>query len=228
MKARDVMVSPVVTVGENETIRDAAKLLIEKRISAVPVVDGAGKLVGIVTEADLLHRAEAGTERPVSWWLSLISGDRALADEYVKSHARKVKDVMTRDVKTAEPDTPLVDIADLFEEKHIKRVPIVSKGGDLLGIVSRADIIQAVASARPNLEVSLSDATIRKALLAELKKQPWSHVHRLNVTVTGGVVDLWGLVDSEKERQAITVVAETVSGVTGVNDHLMHRPAFIY
>ena len=228
MKARDVMVSPVVTVGENETVRDAAKLLIEKRIGAVPVVDGAGKLVGIVTEADLLHRAEAGTERPVSWWLSLISGDRALADEYVKSHARKVKNVMTRDVKTAEPDTPLVDIADLFEKKHIKRVPIVSKGGDLVGIVSRANIIQAIASARPKLEVSLSDATIRKALLEELEKQPWSHVHRLNVTVTGGVVDLWGLVDSEKERQAITVVAETVSGVTGVNDHLMHRPAFIY
>ena len=228
MKARDVMVSPVVTVGENETVREVAKLLIAKRISAVPVVDGSGKLVGIVTEADLLHRAESGTVRPVSWWLSLISGDRALAEDYVKSHAMKVKDVMTRDVKTAEPDTPLVDITDLFEEKHIKRVPIVSKGGDLVGIVSRANIIQAIASARPNLEVSLSDATIRKALLAELKKQPWSHVHRLNVTVTGGVVDLWGLVDSEKERQAITVVAETVSGVTGVNDHLIHRPAFIY
>ena len=228
MKARDVMVSPVVTVGENETVREVAKLLIAKRISAVPVVDGSGKLVGIVTEADLLHRAESGTVRPVSWWLSLISGDRALAEDYVKSHAMKVKDVMTRDVKTADPETPLYEIADLFEEKHIKRVPIVSKGGDLLGIVSRANIIQAVASARPKLEVSLSDATIRKALLAELKKQPWSHVHRLNVTVTGGVVDLWGLVDSEKERQAITVVAETVSGVTGVNDHLIHRPAFIY
>jgi CBS domain-containing protein len=228
MKARDVMVFPVVTVGETETVRDVAKLLISKRISAAPVVDGAGKLVGIITEADLLHRAEAGTERPVSWWLSLISGDRALADEYVKSHARKVKDVMTHDVKTAEPDTPLVEIADLFEEKHIKRVPIVSKGGDLVGIVSRANIVQAVASVRPKLEVSLSDAQIRKKLLDELKRQPWSHVHRLNVTVTGGVVDLWGLVDSEKERQAITVMAETVSGVTGVNDHLMHRPAFIY
>jgi CBS domain-containing protein len=228
MNARDAMVSPVVTVRETETVRDAAKLLIAERISAVPVVDGAGKLVGIVTEADLLHRAEAGTERPVSWWLSLISGDRALADEYVKSHARKVKDVMTRDVKTAEPDTPLVEIADLFEENHIKRVPIVSKGGDLVGIVSRANIIQAIASARPKLEVSLSDAQIRKKLLDELKKQPWSHVHRLNVTVTGGVVDLWGFVESEKQRQAITVVAETVSGVTGVNDHLMHRPAFIY
>lgn len=228
MKARDVMVSPVITVGENETVRDVAKLLIAKRISAVPVVDGAGKLVGIVTEADLLHRAEAGTERPISWWLSLVSGDRALADDYVKSHAMKVKDVMTRDVKTAGPDTPLYEIADLFEEQHIKRVPIVSKGGDLAGIVSRANIIQAVASARPTLEVSLSDATIRKKLLEELKKQPWSHVHRLNVTVTAGVVNLWGFVETEKERQAIIVAAETISGVTGVNDHLMRKPAFIY
>lgn len=228
MKARDVMVSPVITVGENETVRDVAKRLIAKRISAVPVVDGAGKLVGIVTEADLLHRAEAGTERPVSWWLSLISGDRAVADDYVKSHAMKVKDVMTRDVKTAGPDMPLYEIADLFEEQHIKRVPILTKGGDLVGIVSRANIIQAVASARPTLEVSISDATIRKKLLEELKKQPWSHVHRLNVTVTAGVVDLWGFVESEKERQAVTVAAETISGVTGVNDHLMREPAFIY
>jgi CBS domain-containing protein len=228
MKARDVMVSPVVTVGESETVRDVAKLLIGKRISAVPVVNGAGKLVGIVTEADLLHRTEAGTERPVSWWLSLISGDRALAEEYVKSHALKVKDVMTRDVKTADPEAPLYEIADLFEEEHIKRVPIVSNGGDLVGIVSRANIIQAVASARPKLEISPSDATIRKKLMDELKKQPWSHVHRLNVTVTAGVVDLWGFVESEKERQAITVAAETTSGVTGVNDHLMRRPVFIY
>jgi CBS domain-containing protein len=222
------MVSPVITVGENETVRDLAKLLIAKRISAAPVVNDSGKVIGIVTEPDLLHRAEAGTERLVSWWLSLISGDRALADSYVKSHAVKVKDVMTRDVKTVDPDTPLVEIADLFEEQHIKRVPIVSKGGDLVGLVSRANIIQAIASARPKLEISPSDATIRKKLLDELKNQPWSHVHRLNVTVTGGVVDIWGFVESEKERQAITVAAETISGVAGVNDHLMRRPAFIY
>jgi CBS domain-containing protein len=222
------MVSPVITAGENETVRDVAKLPIAKSISAVPVVDGAGKLVGIVTEADLLHRAEVGTERPVSWWLSLISGDRALAEEYVKSHAVKVNDVMTRNVKTADPETPLHEIADLFEEQHIKRVPIVSKGGDLVGIVSRAKIIQAVASIRPKFETSLSDATIRKKLMDELKKQPWSHVHRLNITVTAGVVDLWGFVESEEERQAITVAAETTCGVTEVNDHLMRKPAFIY
>ena len=228
MKARDVMVSPVVTVGENETVRDLAKLLIDKHISATPVVDGDGTLIGIVTEADLLRRVEAGTERPVSWWLSLLSGDRAVADDYVKSHAMKVKDVMTRDVKTVDPDLPLAEIADLFEEHHIKRVPIVSKAGDLVGIVSRANIIQAVASARPRLEISPTDAMIRKKVMDELKKQPWSHLHRLNVMVAAGVVDLWGFVESESERRAITVVAETTSGVTAVNDHLQRKPALLY
>jgi CBS domain-containing protein len=228
MKVRDVMVSPVVTVGENDTVRDVAELLIAKQNSAVPVVNSTGRLLGIVTEADLLRRTETGTERPVSWWLSLISGDRVLADEYVKSHAVKVKDVMTRDVKTADPDTPLVEIADLFEEQHFKRVPIVSKGGDLIGLVSRANIIQAVASTRPKLEISSSDVTIRKKLMDELKKQPWSHLHRLNITVSGGVIDLWGFVESDKEGQAIAVAAETIGGVTAANNHLMRKPAFIY
>jgi CBS domain-containing protein len=227
MKARDVMVSPVITVGENETVRDVARLLIAKRISAVPVVDG-GKLVGIVTEADLMHRTEAGTEHSYSWWPYLFLGDRAIAADYVKSHALRVKDIMTRDVKTAEPETPLCEIADLFEENHIKRVPIVSKGGDLVGIVSRANIIQAVASAKPTLKVSLPDTAIRERLMNELKQQPWTHVHKLNVTVTNGVVDLWGFVESEAERQAITVAAEAIPGVTAVNDHLMRETGFAY
>ena len=228
MKARDVMVSPVITVSENSTVRDVAKILIAQRISAVPVLDHAGKLIGIVSEADLMHRKEAGTERPASWWLSLISGDRTLAEEYVQSHATKVKDVMTKDVHTAHPDTPLYELADLLEEKHVKRVPIVSDGGDLVGIVSRANIIQAVASVRPKLEISVPDAMIRDRLLAELKKQPWSHVHKLNTTVANGVVDLWGQAQSDKERQAIRVAAESIPGVTAVNDHLMLEPAFIY
>lgn len=228
MKARDVMVSPVITVDENETVRDVARLLVEKRISAVPVVDSAGKVVGIVTEADLMHRTETGTERPYSWWLSLFLGDRTIAADYVKSHATTVKDVMTRDVKTADPDTPLFEIADLFGENHIKRVPIVSKAGNIVGIVSRANIIQAIASARPKLEISLPDAMIRERLLDELKKQSWAHVHKLNVTVANGVVDLWGFVESEKERQAVTVAAEAIPGVTAVSDHLMREPAFVY
>jgi CBS domain-containing protein len=228
MKARDVMVSPVITVSGDSTVRDLAKLLLVNRISAVPVVDPAGRVVGIVSEADLIHRAETGTERPSSWWLALLSGESALAAEYVQSHALKVKDVMATDVQTAQPDTPLVEIADMFEEKHIKRVPIVNAAGELVGIVSRANIIQGVASARPKLEISLPDTTIREKLIAELKKHSWSHVHNLNVTVANGVVDLWGFAETEKERQAIRIATESVPGVVAVNDHLIRAPALVY
>jgi CBS domain-containing protein len=228
MQARDVMVSPVVTVSENATVRDVARLLLDKHISAVPVVDHAGKVTGIVSEADLMRRQEVGTERPTSWWLSLISGERALAAEYIQSHATKVKDVMARNVCTAAPDAPLYEIADIIEERHVRRVPILSEGGDLVGIVSRANIVQAVASARPRLEISAPDTMIRDKLIAELRKQSWSHVHKLNVTVTNGVVDLWGFAQSETERHAIKVSAESIPGVIAVNDHLLREPASIY
>jgi CBS domain-containing protein len=228
MKARDVMVSPVITVSESCNIRDLAKLLFDNRISAVPVVGSDGKVVGMVSEADLMHRSEIGTERPSSWWLAMISGERALAAEYVQSHALKVKDVMATDVQSAHPDTALVEIAEMFEEKHIKRVPIVNDAGELVGIVSRANIVQAIAAARPQLEVNLPDTMIREKLITDLKKQPWSHVHKLNATVTNGTVDLWGFAESEKERQAIRVAAESIPGVVAVNDHLMREPAFIY
>jgi CBS domain-containing protein len=222
------MVSPVITAGENATVQDVAKTMIARRISAVPIVDKAGKLVGIITEADLMHRIETGTERPYSWWLNMLSGDRAMATDYVKSHARKVADIMTRDVTTAGPETALTDIAELFETNNIKRVPIVNQAGELVGIVSRANIIQAVASARPKLEITLSDAAIRQKLMQELRKQPWAHTHKLNVTVTRGIVDLWGTVESEQARKAINAVAINVPGVDAVNDHLIHEPDFIY
>ena len=228
MNARDVMVFPVITVGEDETVRDVARLLVTKRISAVPVVDSAGKLVGIASEADLMRRVEVGTEHPYSWWLSFFLGDRAIAADFIKSHAVKVKDIMTRDVKTADPEAPLLEIADLMEENHIKRVPIVNKGGDLVGIVSRANIIQVIAGARPKLQISLPDATIRETLLKELRRQSWAHAHKLNATVTNGIVDLWGFAQSETERQAIRVAAEAIPGVVAVNDHLLREPAFVY
>jgi CBS domain-containing protein len=227
MRARDVMVAPVITIGEDATVREVAKLLIDKRISAVPVVDHNGRVVGIVSEADLVRRPEAGTDRPDSWWLSLISGERAVAGEYVKSHAVKVKDVMTKHVHTAHPDTPLNRIADLFEEQNIKRIPIVNNGGDLVGIVSRANIVQAFASAGPKLEIGAPDAMIRERVIAELQKHSWSNFHKLNVIVANGVVDLWGVAGSEPERQAIRVAAESIPGVTAVNDHLA-RAEYLY
>jgi CBS domain-containing protein len=222
MKARDVMISPVITVKPSTAVKEAAEVLLKNHISAVPVVDDLGKLVGIVSEGDLMRRAEAGTERRRSWWLSLFTGEETLASEFVKSHARKVGDVMTHDVVIAGPDTVLDQIATLMERNSIKRVPIVSNG-QLVGIVSRANLIQAVASKHVGLEIPSADAAIRDKLLAQLKAQPWGHAALLNITVNGGVVDLWGMVGSDTERKAIRVVAEGTPGVQAVNDHLVLR-----
>ena len=228
MQARDVMISPVITIRKNATVREVARILLEKRISAVPVVDNIGKLVGMITEGDLMRRAEAGTERPYSWWVHFLAGDATVAADYVKSHAARVEDVMTSDVVTATPEMPLHEIASLFEEHRIKRVPIVNEDGNLVGIVSRANLIQVVASARPKLEMTLPDATIRRKLLSELKKQSWAHTHNLSVTVTDGVVDLWGDAQSSEERKAICVAAENIPGVLAVNDHLADSTILAY
>jgi CBS domain-containing protein len=223
MKARDVMVSPVITVKPSSSVKEVATTLLERRISAVPVVDDQGKLVGIISEGDLMHRSEAGTERQRSWWLLGWTGDETLAAEYVKAHARKVADVMTRNVITATPETPLHEIAALLERNSIKRVPIV-KDGQLVGVVSRANLIQAVASTSKELEIPLSDTTIRDKLLAHLTSQEWAHTSLLNVTVSGGVVNLWGITNSDAERMAIRVAAESAPGVCDVNDNLVTQP----
>jgi CBS domain-containing protein len=223
MLVRDVMVAPVITVTPSTAVKAVAKLFLEKRISAAPVVESDQRLVGIVSEGDLLHRVEAGTERHHSWWLKGLIGDDALAAEYVKSHGLKVSDVMTRRVVTAAPETPLHEVAALLEKNAIKRVPIL-ENGKLVGIVSRANLIQAVATARKLLDIPLSDTTIRQNVLSQLKKQSWAHTALLNVTVNGGVVELWGVAESTSQRKAIRVAAESTVGVHAVNDNLVIRP----
>jgi len=218
MKARDVMVSPVVTVKLSATLKAVGKRLCQ--ISAVPVVDEQGKLVGIVSEGDLVHRAKIGTEQRHSWWLLLLAEDHGLAAGYIKTHGRKVEDVVTRNVVTATPNTPLNEIAGLLEKHGVKRVPIVWDG-QLVGIVSIANLVQAVASTNSKLEIPVSDATIRDHLVAHLNAQPWTHT--LNATVNDGIVDLWGITGSETERKAVRVAAETMAGVRAVNDHMIAR-----
>jgi CBS domain-containing protein len=227
MKARDVMVAPVITASPNASVKSVAETFMRHQISAVPVVDNKGKLLGMISEGDLLHRAEAGTEKRRSWWLNAFVGPDTLANEYVKAHARKVSDAMTHQVVTASPETPLHEVAALLEKHSIKRVPIV-ENGQLVGIVSRANLVQAVASAGKGLEVPLSDSTIRDKLLAHLKSQNWAHTDLLNVTVNGGVVDLWGIVTSTSEKNAIRVAAEATPGVRAVNDNLRLLPSRAY
>jgi CBS domain-containing protein len=223
MKARDVMVAPVITTSPHASVKDVAQTLLKHHISALPVTDDKGRLVGIISEGDLLHRHENNTEPRSPWWLLALTGTDALAADYIKGHARKVADVMTRDVVSASPETPLYEIASLLEKHAIKRVPIVENGHPV-GIVSRSNLVQAVAGAGKHFEMSLADETIRSKLLSHLKAQPWAHVGLLNVTVNGGVVDLWGIARSETERKAIRVAAEGITGVRAVNDNMRPWP----
>jgi CBS domain-containing protein len=226
MKARDVMTLGVYTVKPTTSVKDVARLFMQRRISAVPVVDDQGKIVGIVSEGDLLHRSEISTQRRHPWWLDLMVRDEVLdAEEYIKAHTKQVADIMTRNVITAEPDTPLQEIAEILEKYTIKRLPIV-RDGRLVGIVSRANLVQAIATSGSDLDVPLSDTTIREKLLTLLNERNWGQQYPacLNVTVNGGVVDLWGFIESDTERKAIRVAAEATPGVRAVNDHMTARP----
>jgi CBS domain-containing protein len=221
MKAADVMVSNVITVGVNASIGEVAGTLLNNHISGAPVVDEKGELAGIVSEGDLMRRPEIGTSKRHSWWLELVSNKWASATEYIKSHSRKVADVMTRDVITAKPDTPLGDIAAMLERNRIKRVPIV-EGGKLVGLVSRANILQALASATKKLSflTTVDDSELRKKVQSRLAAEPWRPT-MLTVTVQDGTVDLWGLVHSVEEKKAAQLAAETTPGIRAVVNNII-------
>lgn len=220
MKASEIMTRHVVSVGLDTSVSDVARVMIDRRISAVPVID-QGKIVEIVTENDLLRRAEVGTERTRPRWLQFLTSDDTLLAEYVKSHGETARDVMTREVITVGPDMLIKEIADLMETRHIKRVPVV-EGDRVVGIVSRANLVQALASYTPGPTpaTGTDDATIHASLCAEIAKIAWTPSPLTNnVTVSDGIVHLWGFVASEGERQAVLIAARRTLGVKEVRDH---------
>ena len=223
MQAQDVMVRGVIAVGPDIPIQIAANAMVSNGVSAVLVMDISAKLVGIVSEGDLIRRAENDTERQRSWWLELFTSTDRLAKEFVKSHGRRVSDVMTRDVIAAAPETPLRDIANLMEKHGIKRVPIM-KDGLVVGIVSRANLLQALASASADGEVAETDRALRQRIVDSIKNQPWAS-RPFNVIVKDRRADLWGFVYSKDEKAAIRVAAEATPGIEAVADHLRVMPA---
>jgi CBS-domain-containing membrane protein len=225
MKASDIMVTDVIAVKPESDVPEVAALLLTNHISAVPVVDDAGRLVGMISEGDLIRRGEAETGHERPWWLKLLMGREILAAEFLREHSRRVGDLMTRQVVSAEPDTPVAEIATLLERHRIKRVPIV-QNGKVIGIVSRANLIQALATFRRRaLEPQpITDVELREKVISRLKSEPWVRSNLVNVTVTDGTVDLWGIVDSAVEKQALRVAVETVPNVKAVNDNVIVRP----
>ena len=220
MKAADVMATSVISVRLDTPVTKIAEVLLANRISAVPVVNDKDVLVGIVSEGDLIRRVEAGTERHRSWWLELLTGKETLAHEFVMSHARAAADVMTRPVVSVTPDTSLGDIASLLEKHRIKRVP-VAVNGKILGIVSRANLIQALVSQAKTQEPPVDDAVLHDNIVDALRAKPWVDPSTINVIVNDGSVELWGIVDSETEKNAIRVAVEVMPGVRRVANKLV-------
>lgn len=220
MRTRDIMTQSVTSVTPETSVLDVAALMVDKRVNAVVVIS-AGVVVGIVSEADLLHRYELGTQRDLAarpWWRRVFDVD-ADAGSYVEAHAMKVRDVMTTDVITVDENTSAADIAALFEQHKIRQAPVV-KQGSMVGIVSGADFVRALVE-RTQQEPAghpMGDEAIRRALLDELALQSWWYPDRSDVTVRGGVVHFSGQVNSLDEKAPARVAAENIPGVRAVHD----------
>ena len=221
MKAKDVMTRKAISVAPEATVLQAARLMLQHHISGLPVLDKKGDLVGILSEGDFLRRRETKTERRRARWLEFLLGPGRVAADYVHSHGSKVSEVMTPEVKTIGEETALEDIVQTMEKNHIKRMPVL-RGAKLVGIVTRSDLMHAMVSlARVAPSAPASDAAIRDRLLAEIQKQEWAPIATASVVVHDGVVELWGMIVDERQRDALKVAAENVPGVKTVKDHLV-------
>lgn len=220
MKVSDVLTRRVISIDPQATVMEAVRLMLQNHISGLPVIDAKGKLVGMLTEGDLLRRAETGTQRHRKRWVEFVLGPGRMADEYVHTHARRVSEIMTTDPVTVGEEVSLDEVVRLMEERSVKRLPVV-RGGKVVGIVARANLMHALASVGKVAPASAgTDGVIRDRILADIDQQKWLAPNIVNVTVRNGNVELWGTITDEKQRQALTVLVENVPGVKSIADHL--------
>jgi CBS domain-containing protein len=219
MRAHQIMTRQVVTIAAGASIVDAANIMLDKHISGLPVVDEAGKVIGIVSQGDFIRRAEIGTERKRGRWLKFLVGPGAAASDFVRERGRKVEEIMTPDPRTVTEDATLEDIVELMERNHIKRLPVL-RGDRLVGIVTRTNLLQAVAGLTRDVpDPTADDDHIRNRIINAIERSDWTPFG-LGVIVANGVVHLSGVITNEQSREASIVAAENVTGVTNVHDHL--------
>ena len=221
MKATDVMTTRIISVEPDTTVLEAARQMLQHHISGLPVIDKAGTLVGILSEGDFLRRGETHTEREHTRWVEFLIGPGKMAAEYTHSHGKKVAEVMTDQVHTVDEDTSLEDVVEMMERHRIKRVPVI-RGTRVVGIITRSNLLHAMVSlARRAPKTTKDDFAIRQQLTVELQNAKWAPVAMANIVVHDGVVELWGTIFDERQREALVVASENISGVRAVKDHLV-------
>jgi CBS domain-containing protein len=220
MKAQEIMTRDVTTVRPDTSVHDIAALMVEKHISGVPVLTDDGAIIGMVSQSDLLHRAEVGTERKHKWWFRAFADSNALAREYAKAHGRKAHDIMSRYVVSVRDDAELRDVADILDSHRIKRVPVVREGR-LVGIITRGDLVRALSQVQISKTVKkIDNAALHKALHSRIRTQSWINGSFINLTVNNGVVELWGFVDTADQHSALRALVEETDGVSRVDDKM--------
>lgn len=218
MRAGDIMTQEVVSIAPDATVAEAAALMVKEHISGLPVINGERDLVGIITEGDLLRRTETGTQPGKPRWLQVLFGKNHLAEEYVRSHSRRIEDLMTIDVAVATEETELKDVVEIMQRRQVNRVPIV-RDRRVVGIVTRANLLYALTLHQPP-PVAQEDRVIQQQIYEELNRHAWS-ARQMQLTVHRGVVDIWGLITDERQREAMRVAIENVPGVHKIRDHLL-------
>jgi CBS domain-containing protein len=220
VKVADVMVTNIISVQPGSTVADAARMMLANHVTGLPVLDAAGSLVGIVTEGDLLRRAEIGTDGKKFGWLRGFLLPSSVAADYVETHARHVSGVMTHNPVIVTPETSLTEVAELMLRKHIKRLPVL-EDGVLLGVISRTDLLRLLARKLIEVPEKMTDAQIGDYIKSELDHASWAPRSGIRVNVKGKVVNLEGTIFSDQEREAVVVIAENAPGVKQVEDHLV-------
>ena len=223
MRADEVMTRDPKTIAPDATVAEAVRTMLEARVSGLPVVDGGGRLVGVITEGDLLARAELGTEKKRAKWLEFLFGPGRSAENFVQSHGRRVDEVMTRTPIAVAPSAGLDEVVGTMMDKRVKRLPVVD-GGRLIGVVSRADVLRALSgafAATPAPSVAVGDAELVAAVRAALAGQSWAPATSLDIRAENGTVSLWGSILDERQRGAVRVAVENVAGVRAIVDHMV-------
>ncbi len=219
MRVRDVMTYGAIGVPETATLAEAIETMLRSRVSALFVFDSDHALVGVLSEGDLLRRAELGTDRKRPHWVELLLSGGRLAESYAHSHGRKVGEIMTAKVITVSEDADLGEAVDLMLHRNVKRLPVL-RGEAVVGVMSRSDLLKGLFAALPKAEAGHSDAEIKAAIQAELDKLGWAPRASVRVEVANGAVTYEGAITDERLRSGLKVIAENTPGVTEVHDHM--------